>query len=143
MEHDIGALSREWFEAVWNRRDDSTMARLASPTLLIHGLGEDGRPARGLDQFTAFRRTFLSAFPDLHLDVEDVLVDGDQTAVRLTFAGTHTGDGIGIAPTGRAITSTAIAIARWHDGRIVESWNEFDAAGMIRQLQSPQAKLRV
>ena len=142
MIHDIGALSREWFESVWNQRDDSAIARLASPQVLAQGLSEDGQPARGFDQFKRFREGILSAFPDLRVVVEDVLVDGDKSATRLTFSGTHAGDGIGVPPTGRRFVASAIVILRWQNGKIVEAWNEFDAAGMMRQLQAPSAKLR-
>lgn len=141
MAHDNKALSREWFEYVWNRRDESAIARLASPQVITHGLGEDGQPAIGFDQFKQFRRAFLSAFPDIRIDVEDVLADGDKTAIRLSFSGTHRGDGIGISATGRRFVSTAIIIVRWQDGKAVEVWNEFDAAGMMKQLQAPGAKL--
>ena len=143
MAYDIGALSREWFEVVWNRRDETGIARLASPAVKSYGLGEDGKPAIGVDQFIQFRRAFLSAFPDLKINVDDVLVDGNKTAIRLTFFGTHTGDGIGIPPTGRHFTSTAMVVVHWQDGKIVEAWNQFDAMGMMRQLQAPAAKLLV
>jgi predicted ester cyclase len=143
MANDIRALSREWFDEVWSGRNDSAMERLSSPSVLTYGLNEGGEPARGLAHFKAFRQSFLSAFPDLQVKVEDVLVDGDKSAVRLSFTGTHTGHGIGIDPTRRRVAATAIAMMVWCEGRIVEAWNEFDAAGMMRQLKAPTAKLRV
>jgi predicted ester cyclase len=58
--------------------------------------------------------------------------------VRILATGTHTGDGLGIPPTGRPVRATGIIIMRWDDsGRIAEGWNEFDAAGMQRQLAAP------
>ena len=142
MSQDVGALSREWFELVWNRRDESAIARLASAQAMTQGLTEDGQPAQGLDSFQRFRQGILSAFPDLEVRVEDVLVDREKTAVRLSFSGTHTGNGIGVPPTSRRFVASAIVILRWQDGKVVEAWNEFDAAGMMRQLQSPAAMLR-
>jgi predicted ester cyclase len=105
-------------------------------------LSEDGQPVRGFDLFSVFRKAFLAAFPDIKVNVDDVLVEGEKSAVRLTFSGTHTGDGIGVPATGRRFVSSAIVIMRWQDGKIVEGWNEFDAAGMMRQLQAREAKLR-
>lgn len=142
MPHDLRALSREWFDTVWNNRDTAAIGRLASPMLICHGLdeGNDGTP--NLETFRLFHRNFLSAFPDIHVNVEDVLLEGDQTAVRLTFTGTHRGSGIGIPPTGNSFTATALVMIRWRDGKIIEGWNEFDAAGMMRQLQAPTARLR-
>ena len=142
MPHDIRKLSRDWFEIVWNQKDDSGIGRLAASDVVVHGLDESGNPQKGTDLFKKFRRAFLSAFPDIHVDVEDVLVESDKTAIRLKFSGTHTGEGIAIPPTGRKFVATAIVIVRWRDGKIAESWNEFDATGMMRQLQSPVAKLR-
>jgi predicted ester cyclase len=127
---------------VWNYRDDSGIERLAATDVIVHGLDESGKPVIGSHLFRKFRQAFLSAFPDIHVDVEDVMLEGDKTAVRLKFFGTHTGDGLGIPPTGKRFTSTAIVIILWRDGKIAESWNEFDAAGMTRQLQSAEAKLR-
>jgi steroid delta-isomerase-like uncharacterized protein len=105
-------------------------------------LGDSGEPVRGTAQLKQFRAAFLAAFPDLNIHVEDVLVDGDKTAVRMRFTGTHSGDGLGVPATGRRVVSSAIVILRWRDGRIIEAFNEFDAAGMMRQLQAPAAKLR-
>ena len=141
MSQDIKALSHEWFEHVWNRKDRSAIDRLASQDVVSYGLGEDGRPAHGLDQFKRFHAMFISAFPDMKARVEDVLLDADKTAVRLSFTGTHLGDGIGIPPTGKTFNATAIVIFRWKSGKIVEAWNEFDAAGMLKQLQVPAARL--
>src|SRR5262245_15043827 len=138
MPHDIRQLSRRWFEQAWNQRDDGILPDLIAEDALIHGLAEDGRTLRGPGQFDHFRRAFLAAVPDLRVAVEDVLVEGDKSVIRLSFTGTHKGEGLGMPPTGRTFCSTAIVILRWREGRIVESWNEFDAAGMLRQLTSPQ-----
>jgi predicted ester cyclase len=142
MTHDIRKLSRDWFEIVWNRKDDSGIEKMAASDVIVHGLDERGKPRKGTEFFRKFRRGFLSAFPDIHVDVEDVLVEGDKSAVRITFTGTHTGEGIGMPPTRLKFVSTAIAIMKWRDGKIAEAWNEFDAAGMMWQLQAPVAKLR-
>jgi steroid delta-isomerase-like uncharacterized protein len=142
MPHDIRKLSRDWFEIVWNRKDDSGIEKLAASDVIVHGLDESGKPQKGTELFRKFRRGFLSAFPDIHVDVEDVLVEGDKTAVRIKFSGTHTGEGIGMPPTRRKFVATAIVIIQWRDGKIAESWNEFDAAGMMRQLEAPVARLR-
>jgi predicted ester cyclase len=142
MAHDLRFLSREWFEEVWNQRSAAAIDQLAASDVIIHGLTEDREPARGTGAFKQFWKSFLSAFPDLKVTVEDVLLEGDKTAIRIAFGGTHSGEGIGIAATNRRFNSTAIIIVLWREGKIAESWNEFDAAGMMRQLQAPAAQLR-
>lgn len=142
MSHDLRALSQDWFASVWNRKDEASIARLAHANLLCHGLGDSEKPQPGLETFERVYRNFISAFPDIHFNVNDILVDGEKTAVRVTFSATHTGSGIGVPPTHKRITATAITIIHWRDGKIIEAWNEFDAAGMLQQLQTPTATLR-
>jgi steroid delta-isomerase-like uncharacterized protein len=142
MPNDIRQLSRDWYERVWNQRDKSAITELASSNVMCQGLSEDGLPVYGLELFYRFHTAFLSAFPDLKLVVEDVLVEGDKSCTRLTFSGTHLGEGVGVPATGQRFVSTAIVIMRWQNGQIIEGWNEFDAAGMMRQLQAPTATLR-
>jgi predicted ester cyclase len=123
MTHNIRKLSRDWFEIVWNQKDDAGIEKLAASDVIVHGLDENGKPQKGTELFKKFRRGFLTAFPDIHIDVEDVLVEGDKTAIRLKFFGTHTGNGIGIPPTGAEVRFDGDrdrAVARWENRRIVE-----------------------
>jgi steroid delta-isomerase-like uncharacterized protein len=136
--HDLRALARRWFARVWNQKNASTIDEMMAPNCIIHGLSEERETMRGPAQFRRFYDPLRSAFPDIHIEVEDVLLDGRQTAARILATGTHTGEGLGIPPTGRPVRATGIIIMRWDDGgRIVEGWNEFDAAGMQRQLMTP------
>jgi steroid delta-isomerase-like uncharacterized protein len=130
-------LSRRWFEEVWNKKNAAAIDQLAAPDVVCHGLaGPGGQPLRGSAGFRAFYEPFRTAFPDVRVTVEDVIVEGDKSAIRFTATGTHTGYGpsAGLAPTGRRIQATGLCLVRWQDGRIAEVWNEFDAAGMMAQL---------
>jgi steroid delta-isomerase-like uncharacterized protein len=125
---------------VWNQKNASTIDEMMAPNCIIHGLSEERETMRGPAQFRRFYDPLRSAFPDIHIEVEDVLLDGRQTAARILATGTHTGEGLGIPPTGRPVRATGIIIMRWDDnGRITEGWNEFDAAGMQRQLMTTGA----
>jgi steroid delta-isomerase-like uncharacterized protein len=64
---------------------------------------------------------FRSAFPDIHVAIEDVITEGDQAAFLATWRGTHQGEFRGISPTGESIVITGIGILRLADGKIVES----------------------
>jgi predicted ester cyclase len=76
----------------------------------------------------------VAAFPDLHVAVEDVIAEGDKVAIRNTVTGTHRGEHLGIAPTGRFITYNEIFIARFANGRIAETWGVVDVLAQLRQL---------
>jgi predicted ester cyclase len=77
---------------------------------------------------------FWAAFPDGELFVEDVVAEGDRVAWRWTHRGTHRGEFMGIAGTGRSVTWTGITIWRVADGRISDWWAVPDILGLLRQL---------
>ncbi len=136
MSHDNKALSRRWFEEVWNNRRREAIAELSHPSATTYGLAE-GATAVGIEQFLPFYDRFIATFPDMLITVEDVIGEGDKTAIRLTATGTHKGDAMGIPPTNKKVTFSGIILVRWKDGKIIEAWNEFDAWGMMQQLTGP------
>jgi predicted ester cyclase len=79
--------------------------------------------------------TLLRAYPDLHIAVEDVFGESDRLVARNTVTGTHRGEYLGIAPTGRPVTYNEIFIVRFAaDGRIAETWGVVDVFVQLRQL---------
>lgn len=73
------------------------------------------------------------AHPDLHIDVHDVLVDGDSTAARWTMGGTATGSFRGLPATGKSWVMSGILIDKWEGDRIVEEWVNYDLLGVLQQ----------
>lgn len=140
---DLRELMRRWFEEVWNQGRAETIDELMAPDAVASGLAQDGQATTGPEGFRRFHQMFRSAFPDMRITIDDTIVEGDKACVRLTFTGTHLGDGIGLAPTGRRFRSTALVLARWRGGRMVEAWNEFDADGLMRQLTAQPACAQV
>ncbi|MCV2491545.1 ester cyclase [Geodermatophilus sp. YIM 151500] len=126
------SLYRRWFEEVVNGRDAAGADELLAPDYVAHFPGVAG----GLDRtgHLALLQAFWAGFPDWTETVEDVLVEGDRVVIRVTGRGRHAGSFQGIPPTGTAVTATGIGIARILDGRIVETWAEYDALGLLRQL---------
>ena len=76
----------------------------------------------------------LPAFPDMRLDLQDVMAEDGKVAVRLLIRGTHGGDLAGIAPTGRPIEVGVLDLFHLRGGKLVEHWALFDNLGMLRQL---------
>jgi len=82
-----------------------------------------------------FFDTLFAAFPDLERNVDEQLTDGAQHVVtRWTMTGTHEGEFLGIAPTGKRICITGMSIHRIFDGKIVQEWHEWDSLGLMQQL---------
>ena len=77
---------------------------------------------------------YEAAFPNYELIADDMVAEGDKVVVRSTFRGTHKGDLMGIAPTGKQVTMPTILIYRLADDKIVEHWMQADALGMMQQL---------
>lgn len=88
-----------------------------------------------LDEALGLHETLLTAFPDLRIDVEDMIAEDDKVVLRLTFRGTHEGPFRGIAPTGRAVSFGAIRIYQAAGGRFTRSWAHQDALGLLQQLK--------
>ena len=76
----------------------------------------------------------LQAFPDLHITFEDVIAEDDKVVCRNTVTGTHKGEHLGIPATGRSVTYKEIFIARFDNGRVVETWGVVDIHSQLKQL---------
>jgi steroid delta-isomerase-like uncharacterized protein len=135
-------LSRRWFEEVWNRRRDEAIDELFAADGIAHGLEPMELAALpGPEPFRVFWKRFCGAFPDLYVTVEDVIAEGEKTAVRISFRGTHRGDHLGVPATGKPMTSTAMTLIHWRNGQVIEAWNEFDALGIFLQAGVVEARV--
>jgi steroid delta-isomerase-like uncharacterized protein len=76
----------------------------------------------------------LRAFPDLQLDVKDLIGEDDKVVARIVVTGTHRGDYMGVEPTGKSIAYDEIFIFRFADGRVVETWGVVDVYAQMKQL---------
>jgi steroid delta-isomerase-like uncharacterized protein len=86
------------------------------------------------EAFRKFFTTAMAAFPDFRLTVQDQISEGDKVVTRYVVTGTHRGEFMGVAPTGKQITLTGLCLDRIVNGKIVEEWDEWDALSMMRQL---------
>lgn len=77
---------------------------------------------------------YLSAFPDLNYSIDDILAEGDKTAIRCTLRATHKGTFRGIPATGKRIVVGQFEMHRIAAGKIAEAWGFSDSQGMMTQL---------
>ena len=112
------ALMRRIYDEMWNGGDPRLAAEIFS------------RP-EGVERFV---RQFLLSFPDLQHTVEEMVAEGDRVAVRFSAHGTHTGQWLKFAPTGRSIQYTGVTLARIAGDKIVEHQTWWDKAGLMEQL---------
>jgi len=83
---------------------------------------------------TTLLTAFRNAFPDGHVTIDVMVAEGDLVCYHSTARGTHSGEFMGIAPTGRPVEVGAIHIHRLAGGKIVEHWGRNDQLGLMRQL---------
>jgi len=126
------AITRRFWEEVFNRRDLDAIVDLVTKDYEFHGsAGKEVRGREGLKQFLSM---FFIAFPDLRFEVDDIFSEGDKVVSRVTGRGTHKGELMGIPPTGKQIATTVICINRFVGERIAEDWEIIDLFGMMVQL---------
>ena len=129
-------LVRESIERVWGQQRieevEREVERYLAPDFVDHG-ALPGTPP-GPAGFADGARRLLAAFPDARNEIHDIVAEGDRVVVRWTMTGTHTGGGLGIPATGRAVRITGITMSRVVDGRITEHWIYRDDIAMLRQL---------
>ena len=77
---------------------------------------------------------FLTAFPDWHGTVDDIIAEGDTVVNRWTGHGTHLVELMGIPATGKPVTLTGITIFRVAGDKIVEEWTEMNQMSLMQQL---------
>ena len=127
------ALARRLLEEAFNAGRLDVAEELVASDFVGHdpSLPEEVRGPAGLKELIAGYRT---AFPDIHVTIEDQIADGDRVVTRWSAKGTHQGELMGMPATGKQATVTGITIDRIADGRIAESWNNWDTLGMMQQL---------
>ncbi|ORB30227.1 ester cyclase [Mycolicibacterium parafortuitum] len=91
----------------------------------------------GRESLKTYFRGLRSAFPDLRLPISQMVAEGDRVAVLNAVQGTHRGEFLGIAPTGRSVDASAFQLYRIQDGRLAEHWEVADFATLQRQLTGP------
>jgi predicted SnoaL-like aldol condensation-catalyzing enzyme len=126
-------LVRRVFALVMDGADPAAADELAAADYLDH---ESPIPTRGPAQLLATATWLRNGFGDMHYDIEDVVAEGDRVAVRLRFRGHHTGEFLGIAPTGRAVDVQHVHMIRIHDDKIAEHWACRDDVGLFTQIGS-------
>ena len=129
---DAREVARRWFEEVWNARRDECVEELLAADSCGHIQGGE---YRGRDGFREMQRGFLAALPDIHIEIEDILAEGNRAAIRWRARGTHTGDGLGFPPSGRTIDVRGTTWMVVENGKAIEGWDTWDLTGMVASLQ--------
>jgi steroid delta-isomerase-like uncharacterized protein len=130
-------VAQQWFEQVWNQQNEEAIDRMFRPQGKAYGFMDGDGPIVGPEAFKAVHRNFCGAFPDIHVDIEDMVAEGDMVAIRWRATMTHLGDHLGFPASGRKGALAGSSFIRVNGGQIVEGWNQMDLQALFQQLQTP------
>ena len=91
-------------------------------------------PIRGPQGAKNNFKQYSDAFEGAHITVKDQIAEGDAVATRWEGRGRHTGELMGVPPTGKEIVVEGLNLTRLRDGKIVEEWSNWDTLGMLQQI---------
>jgi len=132
MSEENKAISKKVYEEVWVKGNLDVVDELFADDYVNHN--QPPNLPRGKEGFKRMSRMYQSAFPNMKMVVEDLLADGDRVITRWVSTGKHAGEFNGIPATGKDVRVTGISIDRIAEGKVAESWGEFDLAGLLMQL---------
>ena len=129
---DNRALLRRYMSEVWEHGEPEAVKRFVAPSYRRH----TSPATQPLDLVGQIQRLkgFREAFPDISIEVEDVIAEDDRVAFRSTLRGTHLGQFLGLPPTGREVIIGLFDVIHIEDGRFVDHWGGPDLFDLLRQL---------
>ena len=131
------AVVRRTFDA-FNSGDTSTAEELIAEGAKGHDPAQP-EDSIGPDGFRQTIELYRSAFPDLTFTIDEIFSDGDMVCTRWSSTATHDGELMGIAATGNQTTVTGISIDKVVDGKVAESWVQWDNMGLLQQIGAFEA----
>ena len=131
-------LRRVWDEVYGQGRLDS-IEEFVLDDVIAH---EPDGDVRGIEDLKRYLATYLTAFPDTSVTVEDVIAEEDKVVSRYTVSGTHRGPTEEYGPpTGRPIVVEGITIYHFSAGKLAEMWDRYDNLAVMQQLGlTPEAE---
>jgi predicted ester cyclase len=129
---DLKSKARRVWAEIIPAGDVAALPELIHADYVDHSARPDEPP--GIEGVTRTVRWLHSVFSDLKFEIRHVIGDGDTVAVHCTLTGRHTGDLMGIPPTGREVATPMVHILRFRDGKAAEHWAVHDDMATMRQL---------
>jgi steroid delta-isomerase-like uncharacterized protein len=129
------AIARREMEELFNHTGNLDVADdIYAPDFVGHGPTQP-EDLHGVEAARQFAATMRSAFPDLTCTIEDQVAEGDKVVTPWRGRGIHQGETEELGPpSGNRLEITGISIERFSEGKIAESWDTYDALGMMQQL---------
>lgn len=131
-------IARRIIDELFAKGRFDLLDELVSPRWVGHDVAMP-EPSQGRASLKQIASGYRSAFPDLKVEIDRQLEEGELVCTSWTAQGTHHGELFGIAPTGKQATVTGVTIDRITSGQVVESWTTWDVLGLMQQLGAVKA----
>jgi len=131
------AIVRRVYDEVMNQGDLSVVEELFASEYVYHSPGSPD--LHGPDGFRQIVAMYRDAFPDLQQHPRAMIAEGDTVVSRWTASGTHQGELMGTAATGKRVGIDGVVITRLSGGKVVEDWELADVMGLLQQLGAIRA----
>jgi steroid delta-isomerase-like uncharacterized protein len=126
------AICRWGYQALWNSRDLDVIDEVVAEDVVVHDVVHGD--LYGRDGMRQLVTAFQAAFPDLELTIEGQVAEGDTVVTRYSLSGTHDGDALDVAPSGKRVTLAGVNVSRFEGMQIVEVWEAWDALRLVQDL---------
>ena len=128
------AVARRFYDEFLNKGDSSVVDEICTANFVIHSPPSPPGMAAGAEGVKQMLGMYHTAFPDFHVTVEEMVAEGDVVVVRMSFEGTHTGDLMGVPPTGKKINVRGVDFLRFSGGKAAEVWHHEEELLFWQQL---------
>lgn len=124
-------IMQRYVEEAINKGNLAVLDELIHPDYVFRSPGEE---VRGPEGFKGLIAAYRSAFPDLNMQIDDLLTEGNRTVTCFSLSGTHDGVFMGIAATGKQMKVNGMVLSRFEAGKVVAEWEILDQLAMFKQL---------
>ena len=133
MSEELKPMVRKIYEEVYNKGNLALLEDLIDPKYIRHQ--PPMKTVKGLDAYRKFVTDVRNAYTNFEIRLDEILVDGNKTVVRLTLSGKHTGKTPTLLapPTGKEIEMMGCTVSTWENGKVVEEWVYNDYMGLTHQ----------
>ena len=131
MSETYKTIIRRFMEEAINKGNFSVLDEVIHPDYIYRSPDQE---LQGIESLRGLFTAYRDAFPDLNIQIDDMIIDGDKSVTCFTLTGTHEGELMGIPATGKQVKVNGMVLSRFKDDKIIEEWELLDQFTLFQQL---------
>jgi len=117
-----------------NKQQLSQLSEFTHPNFKRHDLAGAFAEVTGISGPVNLMQMVINALPDMRYEIKQIIAKDDRVVIQARGEGTHRGEFLGVAGTGKRIEWNGINIYRFEEGKVIETWQLIDVWGLMRQM---------